>query len=1470
MTSHILSALSRSVRSLLAAFFLVSLLPTGVWAQLGNDNPTGISGMYNGNVNTAGSYDPYTGNATRSITDITVAGAVGAYPLAFTRTMNTRYNAGSGTWEMGTAGSWRHNYQWSIDSFTFQSNAPDKWSAMPQVFTVNYPDGRRLSFVNSNQDSMMRAGPGISDRFQKPASDYDDCYLLLPDGGKIWFTAQIDRWGDDFGPVTISCQYAFMGIIDPYGQVTTVTYPGDGSMTVTEPAGRWLKLWYVTTPWMGDTVLVSVSASDGRSVTYNYGGWQPAGAAMYSYLGNVQYRDTGGGVYATAIYFYTPGNIDPNGRPLLAGAIDPMYSGPMWSIGYTYVPGSSGGVYGQIQSENYLDPATGAAGVAVSTLSISGNTRIETRGDTPTRTFNYNGAKLASYTDFKGQTSYISYDGSGFTNGFTDARGNTTTTSREGIIGATSVLTHPDQSTQGYAYWYRDGAPYYLQIHGDERGHNTYFSRDPNNFQLTRIDYPDYPNGAYETFAYNAFGQVYSHRMTSGGVETKYYDGRGMMWACNNPDGTSYYYYDGLDRLEHITDARSNTTWFQYNARGQVTRVTHADGSYVQIGYDNHGDRTSVTDELGHTTTFAYDDYKRLVSVTNPLNQTRTFSYTPTNGDWNASSYVHTTNALRTTRSPMGKYTSFAYDPNLRKAGLWEADWSGDTAHTGYDYDAAGNLTWTQDPRGNVTTFGYDNRNRKSSMTDALNQTTTWQYDATNNLTRETRPDQSYRRVEYDSMNRVIDSYGFANEHTHYDRNATWTSESMTDAKGAVYTTYFDELHRKASQWYSTDATGATRYDVWYRDRGLVYRHDNPAGNVQIFEYDNRNRMYHSYWWGGAGPEITAGYDAASRVTSVVTNGGETTVAFGYDEANRKFSEEQTVAGYPTRRLETDHDADGNRVYLHFPGWYLIRYDYTQRNQLAHIYGGGWEPWFNYSYDAAGNLTKRQDVMWNVNDSENVHPWNYDPLNRPVEWENTGGGDGPFARSWYQYDSNNRIAATWRDEQSGKGEKFWYTSDNQLWVAEYNADQVWTGNPVNWNRWVGYTPTPDTLNRQSVNDSGWITNYGVSSLNQYTAVNEQTPGYDGNFNLTSFNGATFNYDAQNRLMSASKDGNTVYFTYDGLGRCLKRTVNGTSTLIAYDGWKPTVEWDGWGNLQAWNIYGPGPDEILWRYQAGVDHLRYHHDAKGNVTFVLGGGAQGYERYTYDAFGQPTITDWNGNVRSTSAIGNRFMFQGREWIPELGIYDFRNRMYHPQLGRFLQKDPLGFGGGDANLFRYCGGDPVNGHDPFGLVDRNGAGLKPPVPLQNNAIQPGVATTPEIIVRGTPVETATSAGPGFTGPLSGLDTVGGLAGEGGSGDTGGGGAGAETGSSEDTPAPTPPKPQSTPPPKDPFEIARMKEYAADMVEAGGIGIGIGAVLELLPTGVSQVAGGALIVGGFATASGGILLYIEAVKEEYGFGG
>ena len=62
---------------------------------------------------------------------------------------------------------------------------------------------------------------------------------------------------------------------------------------------------------------------------------------------------------------------------------------------------------------------------------------------------------------------------------------------------------------------------------------------------------------------------------------------------------------------------------------------------------------------------------------------------------------------------------------------------------------------------------------------------------------------------------------------------------------------------------------------------------------------------------------------------------------------------------------------------------------------------------------------------------------------------------------------------------------------------------------------------------------------------------------------------------------------------------------------------------------------------------------------------------------------------------------RFLFTGREWLKDLKLYDYRNRMYQPELGRFLQPDPKHFTAGDYNLYRYCHNDPINRSDPMGL-------------------------------------------------------------------------------------------------------------------------------------------------------------------------
>src|SRR5580704_16344245 len=100
--------------------FVSAFAINNLFAQVGNDSPAGVAGeLENSGVITTGChYDAYTGNAKRSVTDIVVAGSVGAYPLAFTRTANSRDNLevddGGDQVDFGSAGNWLHSYQWNL------------------------------------------------------------------------------------------------------------------------------------------------------------------------------------------------------------------------------------------------------------------------------------------------------------------------------------------------------------------------------------------------------------------------------------------------------------------------------------------------------------------------------------------------------------------------------------------------------------------------------------------------------------------------------------------------------------------------------------------------------------------------------------------------------------------------------------------------------------------------------------------------------------------------------------------------------------------------------------------------------------------------------------------------------------------------------------------------------------------------------------------------------------------------------------------------------------------------------------------------------------------------------------------------------------------------------------------------------------------------------------------------------------
>ena len=231
--------------------------------------------------------------------------------------------------------------------------------------------------------------------------------------------------------------------------------------------------------------------------------------------------------------------------------------------------------------------------------------------------------------------------------------------------------------------------------------------------------------------------------------------------------------------------------------------------------------------------------------------------------------------------------------------------------------------------------------------------------------------------------------------------------------------------------------------------------------------------------------------------------------------------------------------------------------------------------------------------------------------------------------------------------------------------------------------------------------AGNVTNAG----NQLTADATNSYQYDDNGNLTrktllaTGDYTQYSYDAENRLTKVEDfvAGNptpafTSTYRYDGLGRRIEKVANGQTKRYIYDGEDILLEYDGANVLQARYTHGPGIDEPI-AVTKGGNTFFYHQDGLGSVTDLTDGAGATAKSYACDAYG--TILEFPGT------LDQPYTYTGREFDAESGLYYYRARSYDSVVGRFLEKDPIGFRGGDMNLYAYVSGSPLKWTDPFGL-------------------------------------------------------------------------------------------------------------------------------------------------------------------------
>lgn len=1096
-------------------------------------------------------------------------------------------------------------------------------------------------------------------------------------------------------------------------------------------------------------VVKEVASSDGRSVIYNYSIFEDASTWFrWGCLDSVSYPDS-----SMAVYSYQ--QVHQYSRPILQHCIDPRIIGQGTIIEYTFDPDTS---LGYIREEK--SGLTGELIAGTDFISAHKPQAVYPNGNTVTFEYSSLNANLNKTTDGAGRSTSFTYDVSGAGHVATrkDPLGKTYSYTRT-ALGNLLSKTYPDGTVETWTRDSRERELTYTLTGPGIAARTTTYTRDTSG-RVIRVDYPD---TTFETWTYNAYGQVLTHQRKNGGVETNAYSTSGLLLTATNAESeATTYSYNSVELPDSVTDPLSHTTGYSYNDRGLVTLVTlpAVGGVSATQGfvYDDFGNLIEQTNELGNTWTRAYDEFKRLVSMTDPLNRTTTIAYGEPGGGCSACNKDSKPILIT---SPSGKQKKFSYDAVWRLITSTEGYGTAEAATTTYNYDANDNVKVIMDPAGHTTSFNYDFRNRVINAYDGLNRRTDYTYDGPGNVLSKKVPGTTAMAFTYDSMDRRLTSVDQNLKTTSFQYDAEGNLAVLTDARGNAYS-YLHDLENRQTKLTYPDSS----HEDWtYDDAGNQATRRTRAGQVMTSTYDERDRETAQTWSAGA-PNVARAFDAAGRLVS--SGNTHATTSYTYDIADQRLTETQATTGAPAAwTVGYTYNVDGLRETLSYPGGQVVTTGYTARNQTASISAGGPPPMAVYSYNLDGTLAAK------TLENGTVAAYSYDAAHELLNVTHTHGATVLQQRD-YVY--NTRGLRTAMQVNAGAWDVYIYDGSDQLTGTKYTSATSTGTSPAMTMTYVYDAVGNRTQVKRSATGTPNVTNNyaAANNVNQYGSVNGGSMSYDSNGNLTSIPATLMlqsstqaaSYDANNRLLASTAASGAINHVYDTKNRVVSRAVGGTTTYFVWDGWNLIEERNAVGAEIRHYVHGTKMDEILAMVDTSGAHY-YHHDALASVIALTSASGALEETYNYDVFGKATITNTSTSASSdVSFYSNRFLYTGREWIAEVGLYDYRHRVYSPALGRFMQTDPILFDAHDINIYRYVNNSSVASRDPMGLATVNN-NTSAPVNVSGNVggnhgagaqqygvVQPGKsgggAANP-VPAYPTPGEAQAASDPTFVGPI-----------------------------------------------------------------------------------------------------------------------
>ncbi len=645
----------------------------------------------------------------------------------------------------------------------------------------------------------------------------------------------------------------------------------------------------------------------------------------------------------------------------------------------------------------------------------------------------------------------------------------------------------------------------------------------------------------------------------------------------------------------------------------------------------------------------------------------------------------------------MGRYFYRTVDSNERTASTQLASY---TAFT-YSYDTNGRLSEIEQGSSRPTNFAYYSSGASKGMlntiTDALSEVTTFAYDNAGRVTSETLPDT-----------RVI---GFT-----YDSNGNLASVTPP-GKGA------HTLNHNGFDFLSKYITPTARMELEEETHSVLKSIGQKVakflGKFSAKAQDEALEILTTY-------ETDYTYNNDRQLTTI-TRPDTTTINFNYDSGTGVLSTIVIPTGTNTytynygKLLGNSLSIDSVNQAYSWQGYLL--------SNLSSSYNSSSTRYSSQSFTYNSNFLLASDIITsNGTTTGTTYTYGYDNDNlmtsagsETITRGSTNGfvtqtAIGSNSKILFSYDATygelseiqGKYSSTVKYEEditrdvlgrvSAKTEKYPGTSHTYAYTYDSAGRLI--------------TVTKDSLAYDSY---GYDTNSNrnTQTLSGTTIV----PTYDGVDRLATFGTKTYTFSGNGYLSSIydSSTTKTTSYTYDALGN-LKSVTLPSTTVINYtvDGENRRTSKATGSTINNYFVWGDKGQLLATLTSAGAISQRFIYGTRTNVPDYMVVGTTKYQFVT-DHLGSvvQVINTSNGSVveqiqydefgkiLSDSSPGyTPFGFAGGLYDKDTGLVRFGARDYDASTGRWTNRDPILFKGGDTNLYGYVLADPINKVDPSG--------------------------------------------------------------------------------------------------------------------------------------------------------------------------